>query len=288
MRVLNSVWVGEALGPLEQLCIRSGLAAGHAFHVYSYEPDRLKGAPPGAEIRDAAEVMPRERMTAYAECNSFVLGSNFWRYEMLRQGRGFWVDLDLLLLRPLDLDQDYVFGKEREGSINTAVMLAPPDSALVRDLVEFPKTMRRPPWFGARRSFNYYVRRFHQGPLRLEDLPWGTYGPQMLSYFVQKHGLERFAADPEVFYPVSWRNAGFLYEPAEKVEMLLTDRTYAIHLYNSQLRELAKNPPPKGSFMAAQFDRLGMPSGEFSCGSQTVSLEAGQYDQLIPAVTVNA
>jgi hypothetical protein len=288
MRVLNSVWVGETLGPLEQLCIRSGLAAGHSFHVYSYEPDRLRGAPPGTEIRDAAEVMPRERMTAYAECNSFVLGSNFWRYEMLRQGRGYWVDLDLLLLRPLDLDQDYVFGREREGSINTAVMLAPPDSALVRDLVEFPKAMRRPPWFGARRSFNYYVRRLSQGPLGLEDLPWGTYGPQMLSYFVRKHGLERFAAAPEVFYPVSWHNARLLYEPAEKVDALLTERTYAIHLYNSQLRELAKNPPPKGSFMAAQFDRLGMSSVETRLGSEMASQGSEQYVQPVSAGTMGA
>ena len=288
MRVLNSVWVGETLGPLEQLCIRSGLAAGHPFHVYSYEPDRLKGVPPGAEIKDAAEVMPRERMTAYAECNSFVLGSNFWRYEMLRQGRGFWVDLDLLLLKPLDLDQDYVFGREREGSINTAVMLAPADSALVRDLVEFPKAMRRPPWFGVRRTFNYYARRLYQGPLKLEDLPWGTYGPQMLSYFVQKHGLERFAADPEVFYPVSWRKARLLYEPADKVGALLTDRTYAIHLYNSQLRELAKNPPPRGSFMAAQFDRLGMPPAETRQGSRTANGEPEQYVQPVLAGTVRA
>jgi hypothetical protein len=212
--------------------------------------------------------MPRERMVAYAECGSFVLGSNFWRYEMLGRDLGYWVDLDLLLLKPLDLAQDYVFGREHEGSINTAVVLAPSNSGLVRDLMNFPKTMQRPPWFGPRRSLNYYLKRIRQGPLKLEDLPWGTYGPQMLSHFVAKHGLEQFAASPEVFYPVSWHDARELYEPAEKIEARLTENTLAIHLYNSQLRELAKSPPPAGSFIAKQFERLGLPlkGAAFGCG----------------------
>ncbi|QNP42260.1 hypothetical protein H9L15_07720 [Sphingomonas daechungensis] len=86
MQVLNTLWVGDQLGKLEQLCVLSGLAAGHPYHVYSYEPDKLRGVPDGAEVRDAAEVMPRHRLLAYAECNSYALGANFWRYEMLRQG----------------------------------------------------------------------------------------------------------------------------------------------------------------------------------------------------------
>jgi hypothetical protein len=266
------VWVGETLGPLERLCIMSGLAAGHPFHVYSYEPDRLKGVPDGAEVRDAAEIMPRARMTAYADCGSFSLGSNFWRYEMLSQGRGFWVDLDMLLLKPLDMDEDYVFGREPEGSINTAIMLAPPDSGLVRDLVDFPKSMRRPPWFGPVRSAKYYWKRVTSGPLTLEHFPWGTYGPQMLGYFVRKNGLERFAAEPEVYYPVSWHDVRILYGPGARVEELITDKTRAVHLYNSQLRDLAKSPPPADSFMARQFERLGMAFDETSAAPRKRAL----------------
>jgi hypothetical protein len=258
VKVLNSLWVGNELGPLEQLCVLSGLAAGHPYHLYSYEPDKLRGVPGGAEVRNAAEVMPRERMLAYAECNSFALGSNFWRYEMLAQGRGYWVDLDVLLLKPLDSEQEYVFGLEREGTINTAIMLAPKDSALVRDMIEFPSQCRRPPWYGPRRSALYYLKRLRNGRLRLEDYPWGTFGPGMFGHFVEKHGLRHYAAPPEVFYPVSWHNAAFLYGPAEQVEALLTDNTLAIHLYNSQLRELAKSAPPAGSYMAKQFAKYGL------------------------------
>ena len=114
MRVLNSLWVGDQLGILEQLCIRSALAAGHPFHLYSYEPSKLRGVPDGVEVRDAAEVMPRERMIAYAECNSYALGANFWRYELLGLGLGYWVDLDVLMLRPFDSNRITCSGPSRK------------------------------------------------------------------------------------------------------------------------------------------------------------------------------
>lgn len=258
MQVLNTLWVGDELGKLEQLCVLSGLAAGHPYHVYSYTPEMLRGVPKGAELKDAAEVMPRDRLVAYAECNSYALGANFWRYEMLRQGRGYWVDLDVLVLKPFDLDQDYVFGTEKEGTINNAVMLAPRNSALVEDLVTLPRRIGRPPWYGPRRSAQYYLRRLKEGRLRVEDYPWGTFGPGMLGYLVGKHHLNSFAAAPEVFYPISWRNVSMLYGPEKDVEALLTDKTRGIHLYNSQLRELAKSPPPAGSYMARQFAHFGL------------------------------
>jgi hypothetical protein len=258
VRALNSLWVGDELGYLEQLCVLSGLAAGHAFNIYSYDPDKLRGVPSGATVKDAAEVMPRERLVTYAECGSYALGANFWRYELLAQGLGYWVDLDLLLMKPLESGRDYVFGKEYEGTINTAVLLAPKDSGLVRDLNELPEKVGRPPWYGPRRSALYYMRRLRHGPLRVEDHPWGTFGPGMFGYLVKKHHLMEHASDPEVFYPISWHDAASLYGPAEKVEERLTDRTRGIHLYNSQLRELAKSRPPEGSFMAKQFERFGL------------------------------
>src|SRR5579872_6915884 len=97
-RALNGLWVGDRLGYLEQLCLVSGLACGHAVRLFSYEPKNLRGVPTGIEVCDAAEVMPRERMITYTECGSYALGSNFWRYEMLGQGLGYWLDLDVLVL----------------------------------------------------------------------------------------------------------------------------------------------------------------------------------------------
>jgi len=258
MRSLVSLWVGDRLGKLEQLCILSALAAGHRFQLYSYEPSNLGGVPAGVEVLDASSVMPRDRLLAYADSSSYALGANFWRYEMLALGLGYWVDLDVLLLKPFAFEDDYVFGREQEGTVNNAVLFAPSDSGLVEDLRTLPARIGRPPWYGPRRSLQYAVRRALKGRPRLEDYPWGTFGPGLLGYLVEKHGLSTFVQPHPVLYPLSWRNARMLYGPAEQVEAVLSDQTCAIHLYNSQLRELAKEPPPIGSFMAKQFAKFGI------------------------------
>ena len=66
LKRVNSLWVGDRLGYLEQVCLVSAAAVGHPVTLYSYTPDRLKGVPPGIELRDAREVMPEERVVKYA------------------------------------------------------------------------------------------------------------------------------------------------------------------------------------------------------------------------------
>jgi len=258
LKSLNALWIGEELGYLEQLCLISGLAAGHQVRLYSYEPKLLRGVPAGIELRDAAEVMPRVRMVPYAGTTHYALGSNFWRYEMLGMDLGYWVDLDVLLLRPFDFDKDYVFGWERQGTINTAVMLAPPGSALVRDLRKLPDSDVCPEWYGPRRRLQFYFDRMRGRPKGVEYLRWGTFGPLMFTYLLRKHGLTGFASAPEVFYPLNWRDAHALYGPAAGVEAILTGETHAIHLYNSQLRELSKSTPPAGSYIDKVRTKLGI------------------------------
>ncbi len=254
---LISLWVGKKLGYLEQMCARSGLAAGHAVHIYSYEPDALDGVPAGVEMHDAAEVMPRDRMVAH-ETGSFALGSDFWRYEMLAKGLGYWVDLDVLVLKPLDFPQPYVFGLEKTGPVNGAILLAPADSPLVRDFVELPTRPVCPPWYGPRTTLKYHYRTLTRGRPTAAELPWGTYGPRMITYLVKKHGLKDFILPPEILYPISWDEAHLLYDPSADIDAMLTPRTHAVHLYNSQLREFASSLPPEGSFLHRQFQRFGV------------------------------
>lgn len=258
LKALNGLWVGEQLRYLEQLCLVSGLACGHQVRLFSYQPKQLRGVPSGVEVYDAAEVMPRERMLAYADSGSFALGSNFWRYEMLAKGLGYWIDLDVLLLKPFDGKDEYVFGEEYEGGINNAVLYAPAESDFVQDLCNLPQANRCPPWFGPRQRMRFYRKRFFEGGVGLEDLPWGTYGPRMLTYVAEKHNVLRLASPAEVFYPVSWQKIRSLYDPSNPIENLLTDRTLAIHLYNSQLRDLATEAPPVGSYIANVCVQLGV------------------------------
>ena len=249
LKRLNTLWVGDHLGYLEQLCLVSATAVGHPVTLYTYTPDNLKGVPDGIEIRDAREVMPKQKLVTYADSGSFALGSNFFRYELLAKDLGYWIDADIYLLKPLNFKEQYVFGWEHENTINNAVLFLPSDSDMARDLFEIPLSNQRPPWFGPRRSLAYFWKRIMKGPPRVEEFPWGTFGPQMVDYLAKKHKVVNQAQKPSVFYPISWKNARSLYGPAHVIEELIAPETHTVHLYNSRLVGLNDRPPPRGSYI---------------------------------------
>ena len=136
--MLNSLWIGDQLGYIEKLTLASALSVGHSFALYSYSPEKLRGVPSGVEVRDANQVAPYQELAHYFDGGSAALGTDFFRYAMQAKGFGYWVDLDLCFLRPLDFRDDYVFGWEHETSINGAILRLPPGSAIVRELCEIP------------------------------------------------------------------------------------------------------------------------------------------------------
>ncbi len=246
---LNSLWVGEQLGYIENLCLKSAMRVGHEFVLYSYTPDSLKGVPRGVEVRDAREVMPEKNLLRYSDSGSVALGANFFRYHLLAKGLGYWVDMDFCFLKPFDFTERAVMGFEYEGWINNAVMYIPQDHAMVSDLLTMPATNRCPPWFGPRRQLSYYWTRLTKGTIEVQDMPWGTYSAGMVTYLAKKHGLAESAQPPSVFYPLRWSEAKLLYEDEEKISDTIKDDTCAVHMWHSRLEDLSKSPPPKNSFM---------------------------------------
>jgi hypothetical protein len=247
-----SLWVGDRIGYLEQLCLKSARSVGHEVTLYSYEPESLSGLPDSIELRDAREVMPESELVAYGGNGSYALGANFFRYALLAEGLGIWSDMDVLFVKPLDLEGEYVFGWQDDTLINSAVLCAPSRSAFARELAEVRNMTGRPPWYGPKRTVQYYWSRLRDGKISVEDMPWGTFGPEMVTYLAQKHGVASRAQRPDVFYPLHWRDARKLYGPAELVERLIQPETRAIHMWNGALYGLRDLPPPKGSFIANQ------------------------------------
>lgn len=254
----NSLWVGPKLDYIERLSLASAKAAGHPFTLWSYDPGDLRGVPPGTDLRDAAQVMPRERLLRYRDNGSVALGANLWRIELLAKGLGCWVDMDFIFLRPFDFDSEYIFGWEYENWINNAVLMAPPESRMVSDLQAIPQPNRRPPWYGPRNSLKFYWRRLREGQIDLEDYPWGTFSAGLVTHVVKSNRLQDQAQRPDVFYPVRWKDARDVFEPAEVVEQRLSPETRAVHLWHSRLQGLRDNPPAKGSYMDWACQKFGV------------------------------
>jgi Alpha 1,4-glycosyltransferase conserved region len=226
--------------------------------LWSYDPENLEGVPHGTNLRNAAEVMPQERLLRYRDSGSVALGANFWRIELLAKGLGCWVDMDFIFLKPLDFDSEYIFGWEYENWVNNAVLWAPAQSDFVADLRAIPKANLCPPWWGPKNRLKFYWRRLREGPIALEDYPWGTFSAGLVTYGIKRNGLNEQVQAPDVFYPVRWKDARSLYEPSAVVEAMLTERTHAVHMWHSRLQGLKDVPPPPGTFIDKMCQQFGV------------------------------
>jgi hypothetical protein len=56
-RVVQSLWIGDRLSVMEQLCISSFLRHGHVFHLYVYQ--QTEGIPAGTVVLDGNQAASR-------------------------------------------------------------------------------------------------------------------------------------------------------------------------------------------------------------------------------------
>lgn len=241
-----TLWIGDALGPVERACMLSVLRQGHALALYCYR--KPSGVPDGVEICDAAEILP-ERNVFFHRSGSVAFYSDWFRYELLKRGLGTWVDTDMYLLAPLDIAQEYLFGEESPGMINNAVLRLPPDSPMLPLLLEPFEKKKMPATTPARLRLPMKARKALTGAVDLTRLAWGSTGPLALNAFAQRFGLASRALPPDVLYPVLWTDAEWIRDPARTLEEVTTDRTVAVHLWNECIKSFKNDPAPAGTFL---------------------------------------
>jgi hypothetical protein len=233
---LNALWVGGSLGRVEHVCLASALAVGHSVSLYTYHG--VTNAPGGIDILDAREVLLEHRLARYGFNGSFALGSNIFRYELMRRGLGCWIDADVYFLQPLMFDADaHIFGWEDEQYIGSAVLQIPQKSPLLADLLAFVNSKPVvPPWWTLKKRLRQRLLAIQGRARKLEDLPWGTAGPRALTHYIKKNGMTAHAAGPEVFYPIHWSQAEDIFASAATVRSRFTSRTKTVHLWNARIQ----------------------------------------------------
>jgi hypothetical protein len=135
MLSVHSCWCGpEPLGRLQQLTVASFLGHGHRFVLWTYTRELI--VLPGVELRDAAEILPRKfiyRLDGTEHPGSLAFFSDLFQLTLLEQCGGWWVQMDVTCLRPLDeLDRlSYVFAPHWKTGVAAYVMKAPPRSQTI-------------------------------------------------------------------------------------------------------------------------------------------------------------
>lgn len=202
--IVQSLWLGKTCSPLEQTTIISHLREGHEFHLYTYNP--IDGIPIGTKIMDASEILPpmQEDCTYSAFSNSF-------RYKLLFERGGWWIDMDVVCLQPFDFNQERIFACERtpKGTtqVATCAMRVPEGDPIMKYC--FDESMK----------------------VDKSKIQWGQIGPKLFTRAVQEFHYEQHITPVETFCPVNWFDANVLVARNPRVEL---EKSYAIHLWNER------------------------------------------------------
>ena len=229
-------WHGP-MDALRQTCLRSQLAAGHKVTVYSF--DTIPGLPAGVANADAEAILPHafsERLRPPQPDGSWrdwtiLQFSDFFRMKLMAKGLGLWLDADVLLLKPVEVDpaRPY-FAWERPRQLGNSVLYLPPDHAIV---TAFESLMEQdeltPDWLAPRHRLIFALRKLRGGSNRLSDIRVAIYGPAALTALARRGGEIVHALPKQSFYAVHAEPKLF-FEPSDFAKLLADPETIGLHI----------------------------------------------------------
>ena len=258
--VIATFWHGPASW-LERLSAASFLAAGHRVEVYSYEG--VAGLPEGVVQRDAAEVLPRDKLVFYKGRGTPGVFSDYFRASLMAEQRGIWADLDVICLKPLTDLPPLIVSYERPGSINGAVLRIPPETPLLDAMLSIFTQDKRPlfePHLPPFRRLEVAVRRLAGQRVKPEDMQYGATGPFALTHYCRVLGISPILPST-VFYPVRYEAVPSLLKAGSSIDTFLAPDTRAIHVWRSQITQRGRADMPRpepGSALDTLCKRFGV------------------------------
>lgn len=214
----QALWVGPRLSDLERLSLTSFVQNGHDVLLYVYEEP--VGVPDGVTCLDARDILPEDRIFVHGPEGGFAEGSpiafsDYFRFKLLHERGGWWFDVDVVCLRPIDLDEPYCFAWEQEGIVGSSILRAPQDSPFTRELYE----------------------RAHDRIAEGTGITFAEIGPHLVTRVVTEQKLERYVRPANTFFPVHWQHALDMFRP-DDVGAWWTrfEGPYAVHFWNETLR----------------------------------------------------
>lgn len=262
---LLTLWIKGPLNWLSRACLKSALRVGHEVHLYSY--GEVPNIPAGIIHRDAREVVPEAEIFQFdgvenpAMLGSYAPFSDAFRYRSLGLARGIWVDSDVYFLRKLVMHGPVLLGWEGprpedkahdpfEHLVGNAILLMPPSSPVVQDLVRLTSPpYEMPPWVpkGIRTRA---LQKLGGRPFFPGAVTYATVGPIAVNHFVHKHGLTSAVSAHPRYYPVGYREIRRFGEADAAFRATLGPETECIHIWNSNFNRAFTTGVPEGSFAA--------------------------------------
>ena len=214
-KVVNSLWIGDKLSPINIVSINSFLSLDYQYNLYTY--DDIENVPPNVNLLDGNDILPDSGIWYYGK--GFNKGSpsafsNEFRYKFLYEMGGLYCDTDFVLLKDFDFhDHDYVLAQEYNSKQH--------DYIVVSTFLIYSKHKNQ-------KVFEECMN--HTDTIDRKTVVHGQIGPMLLDAYAHKNELWGYMSEVEKFTAVArgW----------EEVENLITEKNipkdaYGIHLWNA-------------------------------------------------------
>lgn len=219
--IVQSLWIGTSLPPLQRLSIQSFLEHGHEYHLYAYE--EVADVPKGTTICDASTILPKGSIFCYQHGfgkGSYSAFSNMFRYKLIFEKGGWWVDTDVVCLRRFDFEDEYVFATEYEDAHTvltaTCAFKSPPGAELLDYCFRVCDSKNK------------------------DELRWAEIGPYLFDKAIKRFSLTSHLVPVHVFNPINYFEFTDILRPNFDVSRLAN--SYGVHLWNQMWKSDNINP----------------------------------------------
>jgi hypothetical protein len=211
--VIQSLWIGDRLSALEKLAIRSHLYFEHEYHLYLY--GRVEGVPDGVVLKNGNEILPENEIFTYQTewgRGSYSAFSNYFRYKLLYEKGGWWMDSDVVCVQRLEFEEPVILASE-----------------ILDDGQQHPTTC------AIKCPEHHPLANYCWCECVAKDkskIVWGEVGPRLLEEAINALSLQDKVFPPKAFCPINYYDFQRLVTPTDQN---LGD-SYAIHFWNEMWR----------------------------------------------------
>ncbi len=208
--IIQSLWIGDNLTNLEKLCVQSFIDNGHEFHLYTYTD--IGGIPTAAIVKDGNEILPADKIFRNKK-GGFSGFANWFRYQMLYKNGGYWVDMDMVCLRPFDFENEIVFCEESHFNwFANFILRFPAKHPLMKAMVDICKT-------------NSQIKNAAATQIG---------GPAFLTKQIKQAGLEELAIPYTRFFTLETQGINFLND-IYRDGLHFPQNMHSLHIGNSSI-----------------------------------------------------
>lgn len=246
-------WYGDALRPVDRLCLSSMVMTGQRVKLFSY--GAVKNIPEGVELCDAEPILPLSvlyqldpKFPDYKPSRTIVQFSDIFRVMLMKHKQGVWLDTDVYLVKPFHPSKDDVWlARENHFRVGVSALYLPADNPIIGAFEDYlAKGHAVPEWLGFRRRVIMPLRLKMKGETVLPGkLGITIFGNDGISRLAKRFGFFNNAKPKETFYYWTGRDAERIFDPAFGLEPLNSPDFVGFHIHK---KAKTVEEPQEGSF----------------------------------------